>query len=72
LLIENLWKQIKDIISKIRHRIKNIKDIEAALAEVWPQIKGESLLKLNASMPTRLNAVIKKMVGQLSTKIALI
>ncbi len=51
------------MISKIRHKIKNISDIKRGLAEVWPQIKKETLLKLNVSMPTRLNTVIKNLAG---------
>jgi transposase len=61
--IENLWKQIKNMIGKMRHRIKNISQMENALAKVWPTIKGETLLKLNRSMPTRLNAVLKNKGG---------
>jgi hypothetical protein len=58
-LIENLWKQIKALIGKRRHRVKNIVMMETALAEVWPAIEKERLLKLNASMPNRLNLCIK-------------
>jgi hypothetical protein len=65
-LIENLWKQIKDKISKRRHRIKNIRMMERALVEIWPEIEGESLLKLNESMGRRLAAVIENKGG--STK----
>jgi transposase len=61
--IENLWKFIKGIIGKMRYRIKNISQMEEALAEVWPTIKGETLLKLNRSMWSRINAVIKNKGG---------
>lgn len=61
--IENLWKQIKVIIGKMRHKIRNIGMMERALAEVWPTIKKEALLKLNASMPKRLAACIKNKGG---------
>lgn len=61
--IENLWKQIKDMISKRRHRIKNIAQMEDALVEVWQLIRPASLLKLNASMPARIKAVIKAKGG---------
>ena len=54
------------MIGKRRHRIKNIGLMERALAEVWPTISKEGLLKLNASMPKRLNACIKNKGG--STK----
>ena len=57
--IENLWKQIKIILGKRRYRIKNIGMMERALEEIWPTISKESLLKLNASMPKRLNLCIK-------------
>lgn len=56
----------KVMIGKRRHRIKNIGLMERALAEVWPTISKEGLLKLNASMPKRLNACIKNKGG--STK----
>jgi hypothetical protein len=61
--IENLWKQIKDILSKMRHKIKNIEQMETVLNEVWPTIKGETLLKLNASMYKRLAQCIKNKGG---------
>ena len=64
--IENLWKQIKGRIGHREHRPKNIKEMVQALREVWPQIKPESLLILNNSMPRRLDAVIKNKGG--STK----
>jgi hypothetical protein len=54
------------MISKRRHRIKNIRMIERALAKVWPTINKERLLKLNESMPRRLDACIKNKGG--STK----
>jgi transposase len=64
--IENLWKQIKSIIRKRRHRVRNVGMMETALAEIWPTISKDALLKLNASMPNRLNACIKNKGG--STK----
>lgn len=61
--IENLWKQIKNMIGKQRHKIKNIGMMERALEEVWPQIKPETLETLNASMGRRINACIKAKGG---------
>src|SRR5450432_939737 len=58
-LIENLWKQIKVLIGKRRYRVRNITMMETALAEIWPAIEKEKLLKLNESMPNRLNLCIK-------------
>jgi transposase len=63
--IENLWKQIKILIGKRRHKIKNIGMMERALEEIWPTISKESLLKLNASMPKRLNLCIKNKGGSI-------
>jgi hypothetical protein len=37
--------------------------METILAEVWPIVKGETLLKLNRSIHTRLNTVIKNKGG---------
>jgi hypothetical protein len=59
LLIKNLWKQLKAIISKRRHKIKNVRIIERAIAELWHTIKKERLLNLNASIPRQLNACLK-------------
>jgi len=70
-LIENVWRYIKTILGNRRHRIKTIKDMERALHEVWPEIKGDFLLKLNASMPQRLDACIKNMEKRQSTRISL-
>lgn len=61
--IENLWKQIKNMIGKQRHRIKNIAMMERALEEVWPQIKPQTLERLNATMEARINACIKNKGG---------
>jgi transposase len=61
--IENLWAQIKTRIGKIRHRTRTLSDLEAALHEVWPQISPDSLLRLNESMPKRLDLCIKNKGG---------
>jgi transposase len=65
--IENLWKQIKVLIGKRRHKVRNtgIAMIEIALGKIWPAIEKERLLKLNASMPNRLNLCIKNKGGSL-------
>jgi transposase len=61
--IENLWAYIKRLISKDRHKIRNIEDMEFALKRLWPQIDGNFLLKLNASMPRRLDACLENSGG---------
>ena len=42
--IENLWKQIKAIIGKRRHKVRNIAMMETALAEIWPNIEKENVM----------------------------
>ena len=64
--IENLWNRIKNIIAGRRHRVKNVSMMEVALQEIWPEIEGERLEKLNESMLRRLDACIKNKGG--STK----
>ena len=61
--IENLQKQIKNIISKRRHKIKNIRIIECILEEVQLIIKPETLFILNNSMPKQLALCIKNKGG---------
>ena len=61
--IKNLWKYIKDIISKRRHKVKNVTDMRQALREVWPQINGNFLLNLCDSVPRRWEACLKNKGG---------
>ena len=49
----------------MRHRIRNIKQMEEALAEIWLTLGGERLTKLNESMPKRLNMCIKNRGGSI-------
>jgi hypothetical protein len=62
-LIGNLWKQIKNIISKGRYKIKNTGMMERALEEVWPEIQPEMLTKLNKTMKKRLDLCLKNKGG---------
>ena len=61
--IENLWKYIKDIISRRRHKVRNTADMREALREVWPEIDGNFLLKLCDSVPRRWEACLKNKGG---------
>jgi transposase len=58
--IKNLWKYIKDMISKRRHNVRNVKDMRYALTVIWPEIDGNFLLKLCDSIPRRWEAVTLK------------
>jgi hypothetical protein len=49
---------------------RNIKMIERTLAELWPAILKEALLRLNESMSNQLNSWIKKSVEQQNIGIA--
>jgi transposase len=61
--IENLWKYVKDIIDKCKHRCRNAADMRYVLQEVWPQIEPEFLLKLCDSVPKRIDACLKNKGG---------
>jgi len=41
------------------YKVKNSQQIIVRLREVWPEIKGETLLRSNASMHVRLDVMIK-------------
>lgn len=61
--IENLWKYIKDIISKRKHRVKPAKEMREVLKEVWPDRDGNFLLRLCDSVPRRWEACLKNKGG---------
>ena len=61
--IKNLWKYIKDIISKRRHKVRNVKDIRYALTAIQPEIDRNFLLKLSNSVPRRWEACLKNEGG---------
>jgi len=62
-LIKNLWKYIKWIISKQRHRTRSTKEMRLALKDVWPEIDPDFLLKLCDSVPRRHAACLKNNGG---------
>lgn len=53
--IENLWHWMKLRISARRHRIKNIKQMAAAIREAWAAIPADFLVKLVNSMGKRMD-----------------
>ena len=61
--IENLWKRIKDKISKRKHKARNRPDFIEGIQEEWGQIEKDYLLKLCDSMPTRYRACLKNKGG---------
>ena len=62
-LIKNLWKYIKDIISKRKHQIRNIRNMRLALQIAWPQVDTGFLLKLCDSVLQRWEACLKNKGG---------
>jgi transposase len=61
--IENLWKYIKDMISKEKHKVRTTAEMRQALQRIWPQIDREFLLKLCDSVPRRWEACLKNKGG---------
>lgn len=61
--IENLWKWIKDLIAKRKHRVNNAKEMRMVLSEIWPIIDPSFLLKLCDSVPRRHIACLKNKGG---------
>lgn len=55
--IENLWHILKRNVAKHRHKNKN--ELKARIFEEWEKISPEVCSKLVATMPKRLQAVIK-------------
>lgn len=62
-LIENLWKQLKDRISRRRHRIRSIEEMEAALRQEWAKIGEDTLEALMESMLRRMEEMMKNKGG---------
>ena len=57
--IENMWKKIKDKIAKRKYKARNRLDFIIAIRQKWAEIKGDFLIKLCDSMPTRYQACLK-------------
>ena len=61
--IETLWHIMKQRISKRRHRINTIQEMETVIKEEWEKLSPEDWRKCIASMPQRMAAVIKAKGG---------
>ena len=61
--IKNLWKYIKGIISKQRHKVRSAKEMRLVLEDVQPEIDPDFLLKLCDSVPKRHAACLKNQGG---------
>lgn len=63
--IENIWRLMKVRISKRRHRIQSIEEMERVLLEEWDRITPEDCRKCIASMPRRMELVCKNKGGSI-------
>jgi transposase len=61
--IENLWKQVKVIISGTRHRIRTKEEIGEAIVKAWPKIAPDRVEKLAMSLPKRMDLCIQAKGG---------
>jgi hypothetical protein len=57
--IENIWRLIKLRISKRRHRIRSIKEMERVLLEEWDKITPKDYRWCISSMPKRIDLIYK-------------
>jgi len=62
-LIENIWQWMKYRISERRHKIKNARDMELAVVEVWGLLTAGVLMNLVTSMLRRLTQCKKNKGG---------
>jgi transposase len=58
-LIENVWRLMKLRISKRRHRIQSIKEMERVLLEEWDKITPEDYRRCISSIPKRIDLLCK-------------
>jgi DDE superfamily endonuclease len=61
--IENVWAIIKRRISRKRHKIKNTKDIVAAVKKEWEFLTVQDYIKCIDSMKKRVHLCIKAKGG---------
>src|SRR2546421_4843863 len=57
--IENIWRQLKDNIQNKKDFPRNINDLKVAIKEEWENLNTSVFEKVIASMPRRIDAVLK-------------
>ena len=57
--IENIWRIMKLRISKRRHRIRSIQEMERVLLEEWDKITPADYRRCISSMPKRIDLICK-------------
>ncbi|CAB5371172.1 unnamed protein product [Rhizophagus irregularis] len=62
-LIENIWKQLKDNIQSWEVLPRTVDELKAALSEEWENLDCSVFEDVVASMPQRINAVLKAKRG---------
>jgi hypothetical protein len=61
--IENIWKRLKDILERRKHRLRNRPDFIEALLREWEKMDKNFFLKLYDSMPRRYKVCLKNRGG---------
>ena len=61
--IENVWRIMKLRISKRRHRIQSIQEMEAVLQEEWDKLSLEDWRRVASSFRARCREVIRNKGG---------
>ena len=63
--IENVWRLMKLRISKRRHRIQSIQEMERVLLEEWDKITPADYRRCITSMPKRVDLLCRNRGGSL-------
>ena len=61
--IENIWRQLKDNIQNKKDFPRNINDLKVAIKEEWENLDTSVFEEVVASMPRRIDAVLKEKGG---------
>lgn len=69
--IENVWRIMKLRISKRRHRIRSIQEMERVLLEEWDKITPAEYRRDISSMPKRIDLVCKNKGSSIKLRIRL-
>ena len=60
--IENIWREMKVIIGRQRHKVKNRQEMEGIIREVWRGFTAEVFMKYTNTMTKRMQ-LLKKARG---------
>jgi len=63
--IENIWSLLKDNVQSRKVFLRDISELKVALREEWENLDSSVFKKVVASMPQRINAVLKAKGGSI-------